>query len=199
MEPRAILEALIEGRNPVSNERIETDSPWATVEIVRALYGVINLAESLPLAIASQTNCSSVKKLEEPRQPCVKHDEPDLGRLKTQLREKTHTKLCAHCHATTRGNYWALTGQETLFVFCDEDCFEAELRALGRLFGWVSLFNSSLDDEICQCSVCKAKIRRQDHEHANFVVHDRNFGVSKEVAILCSSCRDKFDDYWEGL
>jgi len=192
MNPEKIISNMIDGFNPVSGEKFPDSSPWNNPQVIRALFSVLQAVN--PTSTVESVSESSSSDDTDSR--VVGMPEPDIGHLSTLIRERTNIKICAHCHSQLRGNYLTITAEDDVFSFCDDECFQLELRALGRLFGWVNMFDSTLDDAKPLCSVCRVEINRDAHEHLNFVLHDRSFNSAGEVAILCNSCREKFSDYW---
>jgi hypothetical protein len=205
MEPKQIIDLLIDGTNPVTNVKFDNGSPWVRVSVIRALCNVLRAVEAEQIADMSTCHndsappssiASALDKMPSPASKKTGMPEPDLGNLRLMLLEGTNTKLCCHCHVNVSGNYLTLTGTEPMFVFCDDDCFNEEVRNLSYLCGWIRVFESSTEDNISECSVCSARIFREKEHFTNFVVTNKGFTNPQEVAILCEECESKFEERW---
>lgn len=200
MDPRQIIDALIDGTNPVTGKTLDNASPWGQAPVIRALYNVLRVVDTVrsdelarpnvgQQAINAESRVEEQPPAPEPSPKIVGRPDPDVGEIEALMRGKTNLDYCCDCRAKIAGSHLTLTGDEPLLVFCDTDCFNNALRSLIYYFGWITVFDSSLDEECADCSKCGVRIRRSDHGSLNYVLHDNSYTNTQEVAILCSSCR----------
>lgn len=210
MDPKEIIDALIDGQNPVTKQPLDNESAWVKTPVIRALYNVLRVVNATPADSTKGIDAQPEKVTRKPpssssgfsrpvvsAEPAKAHPDPDIGDLQAMVREGSNTELCCHCHARVPRNHMTLTGEEDVFVFCDDDCFDGALRSLIYFFGWISVFESSLNETFSRCSICDTRIKRDDFVFLNFVLNDHNYSNSKEVAIVCSDCRDKSMERFE--
>ncbi len=177
-----IIQTMICGKHPITQQDISPDSPWRNASII----------EMLQTALASAKSLQNLDKLGEKNATRL-----DLDGLRQSIREDRNHRVCCACHTAVSRNHLTLSGDNALFVFCDHHCFDTALRNVIQLCGWATAFESDPDDAYAFCSVCHLPIKRADFEHLSFVLHNQKFTETSEVAILCKECGVEFQRRWD--